>query len=99
MPKPCWLAMSVVRASIFRNVEQAFGPVGMCGFDRVWLSEDASRGCCSGPDIKAAKRSTWQPPVDSRPRCLGSKVSVEATSVSRVVEASCREAADRMSVA
>ena len=45
-----------------------------------------------------AKRSTWQPPVDSRPRCLGSKVSVEAASVSRVVEASCSEAAIRTSV-
>ena len=45
-----------------------------------------------------AKRSTWQPPVDSRPRCLGSKVSVEAASASRVVEASCSEAAIRTSV-
>jgi hypothetical protein len=48
---------------------------------------------------QVAKRSTWQPPVDSRPRCLGSKVSVEATSASRVVEASCSEAAIRTSVA
>ena len=53
----------------------------------------------SGLVKQAAKRSTWQPPVDSRPRCLGSKVSVEATSASRVVEASCSEAAIRMSVA
>ena len=45
-----------------------------------------------------AKRSTWQPPVDSRPRCLGSKVSVEAASASRAVEASCSEAAIRTSV-
>ena len=47
---------------------------------------------------KVAKRSTWQPPVDSRPRCLGSKVSVEATSASWVVEASLSEAAIRTSV-
>ena len=46
-----------------------------------------------------AKRSTWQPPVDSRSRCLGSRVSVEAASASRVVEASCSEAAIRISVA
>ena len=52
----------------------------------------------SGLVKQAAKRSTWQPPVDSRPRCLGSKVSVEATSASRVVEASFSEAAIRMSV-
>lgn len=45
-----------------------------------------------------AKRSTWQPPVDSRSRCLGSRVSVEAASASRVVEASCSEAAIRTSV-
>ena len=47
---------------------------------------------------QVAKRSTWQPPVDSRPRCLGSKVSVEATSASWVVEASLSEAAIRTSV-
>ncbi len=47
---------------------------------------------------KVAKRSIWQPPVDSRPRCLGSKVSVEATSASWVVEASLSEAAIRTSV-
>src|SRR6476660_3595868 len=46
-----------------------------------------------------AKRSTWQPPVESRSRCLGSRVSVEAASASRVVEASCSEAAIRISVA
>ena len=74
-------------------------PVGMCGFDRAWLPGNASRGCCSGLVNQAAKRSTWQPPVDSRPRCLGSKVSVEATSASRVVEASRSEAAIRTSVA
>src|SRR3970040_272668 len=34
----------------------------------------------SGLVKQAAKRSTWQPPVDSRPRRLGGKVSVEATS-------------------
>ena len=76
--------------------EPSFGPVGMRGFDRAWMSESASRGCCSGLVNQAAKRSTWQPPVDSRPRCLGSKVSVEATSASRVVEASCSEAAIRI---
>ena len=48
---------------------------------------------------QVAKRSTWQPPVDSRSRCLGSRVSVEAASASRVVEASCSEAAIRISVA
>ena len=47
---------------------------------------------------QVAKRSTWQPPVDSRSRCLGSRVSVEATSASRVVEASSSEAAIRTSV-
>ena len=47
---------------------------------------------------QVAKRSTWQPPVDSRSRCLGSRVSVEATSASRVVEASLSEAAIRTSV-
>ncbi len=45
-----------------------------------------------------AKRSTWQPPVDSRSRCLGSRVSVEAASASRAVEASCSGAAIRTSV-
>ena len=74
------------------------GPVGMCGFDRAWLPGNASRGCCSGLVNQAAKRSTWQPPVDSRPRCLGSKVSVEATSAPRVVEASFSGAAIRTSV-
>ena len=72
--------------------------VGMRGFDRAQIPESASRGCCSGLVNQAAKRSTWQPPVDSRPRCLGSKVSVEATSASRVVEASCSGAAIRTSV-
>ena len=72
--------------------------VGMRGFDRAQIPGSASRGCCSGLVNQAAKRSTWQPPVDSRPRCLGSKVSVEATSVSRVVEASFSEAAIRTSV-
>ena len=47
---------------------------------------------------QVAKRSTWQPPVDSRSRCLGSRVSVEAASASRVVEASCSGAAIRTSV-
>ena len=78
--------------------EPVLGPVGMCGFDRAWLPGNASRGCCSGLVNQAAKRSTWQPPVDSRPRCLGSKVSVEATSAPRVVEASFSGAAIRTSV-
>ena len=78
--------------------EPVFGPVGMRGFDRAQIPESASRGCCSGLVNQAAKRSTWQPPVDSRPRCLGSKVSVEATSASWVVEASLSEAAIRTSV-
>jgi hypothetical protein len=52
--------------------ERSFGPVGMCGFDRAWLPGNASRGCCSGLVNQAAKRSTWQPPVDSRPRCVSS---------------------------
>ena len=47
---------------------------------------------------QVAKRSTWQPPVDSRSRCLGSRVSVEAASASRAVEASSSEAAIRASV-
>lgn len=47
---------------------------------------------------QVAKRSTWQPPVDSRSRCLGSRVSVEAASASRVVEASLSGAAIRTSV-
>ena len=47
---------------------------------------------------QVAKRSTWQPPVDSRSRCLGSRVSVEAASASRVVEASFSGAAIRTSV-
>jgi len=54
------------------SAEQAFDPVGMRGFDRVQLTSNASRGCCSGLVNQAAKRSTWQPPVCSRPRCLGS---------------------------
>ena len=77
--------------------EPMFGPVGMRGFDRAWLSGSASRGCCSGLVNKAAKRSTWQPPVDSRSRRLGGRVSVEAASASRVVEASSSGAAIRMS--
>ena len=77
--------------------EPVFGPVGMRGFDRAWLSGSASRGCCSGLVNKAAKRSTWQPPVDSRSRRLGGRVSVEAASASRVVEASSSGAAIRMS--
>ena len=85
-------------ARILVASEPVLGPVGMCGFDRAWLPGNASRGCCSGLVNQAAKRSTWQPPVDSRPRCLGSKVSVEATSASRVVEASCSGAAIRTSV-
>jgi len=48
---------------------------------------------------QVAKRSTWQPPVDSRSRCLGSRVSVEAASSSRVVEASSSGDAIRTSVA
>ena len=80
------------------QTEPVFGPVGMRGFDRAQIPGNASRGCCSGLVNQAAKRSTWQPPVDSRPRCLGSKVSVEATSASRVVEASCSGAAIRISV-
>ena len=80
------------------ETEPVFGPVGMRGFDRAWLPGNASRGCCSGLVNQAAKRSTWQPPVDSRSRRLGGRVSVEATSASRVVEASCSEAAIRTSV-
>ena len=79
--------------------ERSFGPVGMCGFDRAWLPGNASRGCCSGLVNQAAKRSTWQPPVDSRSRRLGGRVSVEAASASRVVEASFSGAAIRTSVA
>ncbi len=69
----------------------------------VWFRQGPDTGereprLPSGLVKKVAKRSTWQPPVDSRPRCLGSKVSVEATSASWVVEASLSEAAIRTSV-
>ena len=70
--RPELLADRASSARMIWNVERTFGPVGMCGFDRARLSEDASRGCCSGLVNQAAKRSTWQPPVDSRPRCVSS---------------------------
>jgi len=37
------------------NVERAFDPVGMRGFDRVQLTSNASRGCCSGLVKKGSK--------------------------------------------
>src|SRR5204863_8529232 len=53
----------------------------------------------SGLVKQTAKRSTCQQAVDSRPRGLGRKVSVEAASAPRGVEASCSGPANRMSVA
>ncbi len=67
--------------------------VGMRGLDGAPQPGSASRGCRSGLVNKAAKRSNWQPPACSRPRCLGSKVSVEAASPSWAVEASFSEGA------
>ena len=61
--------------------ERAFGPVGMCGFRQGPAIGEREPRMLLGLVNQAAKRSTWQPPVDSRPRCLSSKVSVEATSV------------------
>jgi pseudouridine synthase len=52
----------------------------------------------SGLVKQAANRSNWQPPACSRPRRLGGKVSVEATSAPWVVEASFSGAATRTSV-
>ena len=48
---------------------------------------------------QSAKRSTCQQAVDSRPRGLGRKVSVETASVPWAAEASFSGAAARMSVA
>ena len=52
----------------------------------------------SGLVKQAAKRSNWQPPACSRPRGLGRKVSVEAASSPRAVEASSSGDALRVSV-
>ena len=52
----------------------------------------------SGLVNQAAKRSNWQPPACSRPRRLGGKVSVEAASSPRAVEASFSGDAHRVSV-
>jgi len=90
-----------VRSSCYHPRPVAEGRVRSCGdawFRQGLVTGEREPRMPLGLVNQVAKRSTWQPPVDSPPRCLGSKVSVEATSASWVVEASLSEAAIRTSV-
>ena len=87
------------RGSIFnvrRTDVRSWGCVDSTGLGRRGTRAEVPSGLVK----QAAKRSTWQPPVDSRPRRVsGRRVSVEAISSPRMVEASCSGDASRISVA
>ena len=96
----CAVARRDARACgrLARYAERPFDPWGCVvstGSGCRWTRAEVPSGLVK----PAAKRSTCQQAVDSRPRGLGRKVSVEAASASRAVEASCSGAADRTSVA
>ena len=90
-----WQVRGFVIASRIRAVSRACGDVW---FRQGLVTGEREPRMPLGLVNQVAKRSTWQPPVDSRSRCLGSRVSVEAASASRVVEASLSGAAIRISV-